>query len=393
LFSQTQLHNRHILRRSQINIVQKLFLFFVTFFRRSGSGKSTLVKSQLARIAQKHKVFLLNVRPDEAETYKKVHSNTELICSKNLAEGLAQVKKGSYVIIEDIICVSRAEEEAIRMVLNYRAHHDKLRVICIGHMLYRTHLLTLVPLFNYLVFTLVNASRGLLKTAATFGFHLDREETSQWLEEFTSRCASQARKGFMFVECSSIALYYHSSDGEDKTKLSEKLKEKREVAMPVRGGKQKSKTKLERIEKLNNPTELPAASTSTAAIEQKFESCFLGQANASLACALFGILARVLKEQKGFRDFDLSLAFEQSRKPGKIRRVSIVDYVCALLNERASAPPITDHLVVHRFLSERCKIPAIFIRNPYFWSTTSDISSDERDTEEEADGTNPAGQR
>jgi len=328
------------------------------------------------------------VRPDEAETYKSVHSNTELISCKNLAEGLAQVKKGSYVIIEDIICVSRAEEEAIRMVLNYRAHHDRLRVICIGHMLYRTHLLTLVPLFNYLVFTLVNASRGLLKTAATFGFHLDREETVQWLEEFTSRCgAAQARQGFMFVECSTIALYYHSLDDEISKKRGGV------TTMPARGGKQRPKTKSEKIEKLNNPTESSSVSTSTAAIEQKFESCFHGQPHASLASALFGILARVLKEQGGFREFDLSLAFEQSRKPGKIRRVSIVDYVCALLSERASAPPITDHLVVHRFLSERCKIPAIFIRNPYFWSTTSDISSDERDTDEETPETEPTCQR
>jgi len=325
-------------------------------------------------------VYLLNVRPNEAETYKEIHDNTELLNEKNLAESLARVTKNSYVIVEDLICVSHKEEEAIRMILNYRAHHDNLRVICIGHMLYRTHLLTLVPLFNFIVFTLVNASRGLLKTAATFGFHLDKEETRQWVTDFSQRCSTAGRGDFMFIECNSITLYHSSSSSEVVKRDEGKLKKKRTSS--------RSDTQSPA---LSSPPKVvkPSASADTSSassgptLEQRFASCFIGQSNRHLAAAFFSIIVKILREQTSFREYDLSLAFDTARKPGCLKRISVVDYACALLNENAGVPPSKDHLVLHRFLSERCKIPTLFIRNPHFWPTTCDVSSDESIGEDE----------
>ena len=298
----------------------------------------------------------------------------------NLADSLSQVKASSYIIIEDIICVSQKEEESIRMLLNYRAHHDKLRVICIGHMLYRTHLLTLVPLFNYLVFTLVNASRNLLKAAATFGFHLDKEEAAEWLATFTHNCSKSNQMGtYMYIDCSNVALH-HSSDVEEggtskATKQNEHNlalhthQQKQSQLVPIRGAKRPSVMSRE------------SASTSSA-IEAKFANCFAGQSNSGIATAFFSIIVVVLQKQASFRPHDLSLGFTRARLPSKLKRISVVDYTCSLLNERPASPPSTDHLVLHRFLCERCKIPALFIRNPYFWSTTSDVSDDDDDDDD-----------
>ena len=331
------------------------------------------MKQKLAQVDSKLTVFLLNVRPDEVEAYRKIHRNTAAIVGANLADSLAQVKGPSYVIIEDIICVSQKEEESIRMLLNYRAHHDKLRVICIGHMLYRTHLLTLVPLFNYLVFTLVNASRNLLKAAATFGFHLDKEEAAEWLTTFSHQCAKASEIGtYMFIDCSNVALH-HSANVEGLPKqASRNVIQQPQIQSP-------------RLQKSTKRTNRELLSPSSSTIEAKFANCFAGQANSGIANAFFSIICSVLQKQSSFRIDDLSLGFTSARLPSKLKRISVVDYTCALLNERPATSPSTDHLVLHRFLCERCKIPSLFIRNPYFWSTTSDASDVEEDDDNDDD--------
>ena len=354
-------------------------------FIRSGSGKSTLVKRKLAQLDSKQAVYLLNVRPDEVEGYRKIHRNTVAVVGVNLADSLSQVKGSSYIIIEDIICVSQKEEESIRMLLNYRAHHDKLRVICIGHMLYRTHLLTLVPLFNYLVFTLVNASRNLLKAAATFGFHLDKEEAAEWLATFSHQCSESNEVGtYMYIDCSNVALH-HSTNVEGSASAAKQGE--RNVALHTQQQKQLQLAPSKGAKRTAVMTR-ESASTSSA-IEAKFANCFAGQSNSGIATAFFSIIVVVLQKQASFRPHDLSLGFTRARLPSKLKRISVVDYTCSLLNERPASPPSTDHLVLHRFLCERCKIPALFIRNPYFWSTTSDVSDDDDDDDDDdADGNN-----
>ena len=352
--------------------IHRLKTLFISLVDRSGSGKSTLVKHKLSQLGSRHAVYLLNVRPNEVEGYTKVHQNTVAIKGQNLADSLSQIPKNAYVIIEDIICVSHKEEESIRLLLNYRAHHDKLRVICIGHMLYRTHLLTLVPLFNYLVFTLVNASRGLLKTAATFGFHLDKSETSQWMETFSHHCGSSATVpgDYMFIDCSNVALHHSSSAEGVRTHKSRQGEGGRTVRVTAATATANGSNTLHS----GRVTDL---SHTHSNVDQKFASCFAGQSNSSTATAFFSIISHVLKGHPSFRAQDLSFKFEQARMPKRPKRISIIDYTCSLLCERPSAPPSTDLLVLHRFLCERAKIPALFIRNPYFWSTTSDASDNE----------------
>ena len=301
----------------------------------------------------------------------------------NLVDSLSQVKGPSYIIIEDIICVTHKEEEAIRMLLNYRAHHDRLRVICIGHMLYRTHLLTLVPLFNYLVFTLVNASRSLLKAAATFGFHLDKDEAIQWLATFSEQCSKVGGAGqYMFIDCSNVALH-HCSDVEGSSSGRKRAQSEQTSHQTSHHTTQQTQTQRGR----KRASQLLESSSNPGQVEAKFANCFIGQPNSGIATAFFSIIVSVLQKQDSFRPHDLSLGFERARLRTGLKRISIVDYTCALLNERPASPPSIDHLVLHRFLCERCKIPALFIRNPYFWSTTSD-ASDEDDDDDEDDNVN-----
>jgi len=337
-------------------------------------------------------VFLLNVRGDEVKSYARVHSKIRAIDCAKLGEGLESVTSNSYVIIEDIISLSDREEEALRRLINYRAHHDKLRIICVSHMLYKTSLLTLVPLFNYLIFTLTNSSRGLLRAAAVHGFNLEPERHAKWLRLFSERFKQQeasdsqsgqgsAARSFIFISCVGVELYLC----ENAASLQPKLLDNGNESVDDGGGQTDEKRPMPRAKSLSG-----ASVGSRDDIDARFAECFSNHEEKTLASALFSIVGPALKKEAGFRRTDLSLAFSQSRKPGVLRRVSVVDYVASLLQSQPVSRPSVDLLVVHRFLSERCKIPKLFVKNWHFYDAASDLTSDELEEDDDDDDDNDA---
>ena len=357
----------------------KKYATFPPFFfllSRSSSGKTTLVKRALARLGSNCRVYLLNVRPDEVAGYVRVHAKTQAIDCSKLKEGLEQVGSNSYVVIEDIISLSDKDEESLRQLINYRAHHDRLRIVCVSHMLYKTSLLTLVPLFNYIVFTLTNSSRGLLRAAAVHGFNLEPEKHAKWLSIF-SRCFKDKQGGFIFISCVGVELY-RCADGASSTvnRLDDDDDDDGESARAT--------------------TKMTKSKRSAAAIvgdgggggdnlERRFVDCFSDREEKATAAALFAIVGPVLRRERSFRHSDLSLAFRQSRKPGVLRRVSVVDYAASLLQASPSHRPSNDHLVLHRFLSGRCKIPKLFVKNHHFYDAASDLTSEELEDDDDDD--------
>jgi len=349
-----------------------------------------LVKKALAKLDPQCQAALINVRPGEVLEYKKSHAKLKLLECSSLREGLSFVDRDTYLIIEDIVTMTKKDEEALRTLINYRAHHDRIRVICVAHMLFRNYLLTLVPLFNYLIFTLSNSSRNLLKTAAVYGFHLEPAKTAKWLSLFSKFFSKHGRDGsYIFISCSSVELYssqnekpelldgnddddddYDDDDDDDDDDVANKKKPLRVSKKRLGQGGGGSGGKKS------------GGGGSIAKLEERFADCFIDQNTGALARAFFSIIAQVLVKQAGFRSQDLSLAFNQTRKPGRLRRVSVVDYVSSLLDSRPLASPRLDHLVLHRFLSEHCKIPKLFVRNSYFYDAAADITSDELDEEE-----------
>ena len=355
-----------------LNVCLSLFL---THFR-SSTGKTTLVKQALAKLDQRCQAVLINVRPDEVAAYQKVHPKLKLIECTTLREGLEQVADNSYLVVEDIVTMSKKDEESLRVLINYRAHHDRIRVICVAHMLFRNYLLTLVPLFNYIIFTLSNSSRNLLKTAAVYGFHLESAKTSKWLAIFSKQFRSK-EGGFIFVACTSVELHHCKATGETSV-LLDANDDDDDDDDDSRSDYDEGGNVMEAKTKTQN------ASRRTT-LERRFNECFSAHAKAPLARALFSIISKVLLAQVGFRDYDLSLAFNQTRKPGSVRRVSVVDYVSALLDSAPVAKPRLDLLVLHRYLSARIKIPKIFVQNHHFYDAASDITSDEEDDEDDDD--------
>ena len=358
------------------------------------------MKQALANLDPKTKVYLFNVRSNEVEGYRDYHAKSENVERCSLKIGLDQVQPNSVVILEDIISLKKKDEECLRVLLNYRAHHDCLRVICVGHMLFRNSLLTLVPLFNYIVFTLNNAGRSLVRQAATYAFNLDPAKRIQWVEQFSKCCRENKTlgRGFCYVDCSTVNLYLFSCDDKSARLLSNDDDDDGEKGRAVDvddddsvdagdvvddsasgvGGAKRGKSKK---------------SSALQTLEDRFASCFCDQVVATQARGLFSILSRALCGETSFRQSDLSVAFRQARKPGILKRISLVDYTSNLLDKRPTFFPPTDHLVLHRYLSQKCKIPKLFIRNHYFANLSFggssndelDIDADDEDDDDDDD--------
>ena len=257
--------------------------------------------------------------------------------------------------------------------------------------------MTLVPLFNYIVFTLNNAGRSLVRQAATYAFNLDSEKRVKWVEEFSKCCLENRQLGrsFCFVDCSTVSFYLFNcedkrarllsgsnddrpdddddNDDDDDDDENVGAVEKRDGL--VGGARKAKKIGGKRI---------------SQSLEDRFVSCFSNYENASQARGLFSILSETLRNEPSFRQSDLSVAFKQARKPGILKRISVVDYASNLLDDSATYSPSTDHLVLHKYLSEKCKIPKLFVKNRHFFAWNPESSNDELDNDDEDDyGENP----
>ena len=309
---------------------------------------------------------MLNVRADEAELYKRAHSKTVVLqCGTAIRECLDQLKGGQFVVIEDIISLANKDEESLRQLINYKAHHDKLRIVCVSHMLYKTKMLTLLPLFNFVLITLSPSSRGLLKIACSQGFHLEAEKAEQWMQSFASRCTGQPGS-FAYINSARQTLHFlpddedDDDDDDDDDDAEPVAKRVREVGNVTARGARRRWAAGEVVS--------AAPSAAPVDLEKRFAECFAGHERAATARAIFSVISKVLtsRECTAFRPFDLSFAFAQRRASTKLKRVSIVDYVDCLLDAGPTAAADPSHKALHRYLRPRCKLPKMFIRNPHF---------------------------
>ena len=328
-------------------------------------------------------VVLVNVRSDEAREYKRAHKNITITEAPCLSEAMEHFIPGGYVIIEDIINLAKKEERTLRKLLNFDAHHNRLRVVCIAHLLFRTSLLSLVSLYNYVAFTLNNASRALVKQAAMYSFYLEPEKSKAWVAAFTRACKTWGEYGgYAFISCKEVKIYHKDVAGSI-TLLESGVGEKEE---PHRAGKSKvgREGPAKRDEREGGGGE---KDEEYGHLIERFASYFKGHERSSTAVSIFSIVASVLAKEPSFRSFDLTFSFKQQRQPNTIKRISIVDYVDCLVDAHPLSSARRDFRVLHNYLSERCKIPLLFILNPHFrLRPVLDESSNVEDDDDDDDG-------
>jgi len=319
------------------------------------------------------------VRSDEVVAYKKAHGKTLATEATSLTEAIDSFTSDGYVVIEDIINLAKREERVLRKLLNYDAHHNRLRIVCVAHLLFRTSLLSLVPLFNFTIFTLNTAGRSLIKQAGMYSFYLESTRSAAWAASFANACKRWGEHGgYVYICCKEVKLY-HRDEFNATTPLE------LDVEIAKKEGLKRTSNSKKGALKARERVDIEAGETATAHLIDRFACCFKNHEQAAIAVSIFSIVANVIVDEPSFRAFDLTFAFKQKRHPGTVRRISLVDYVDTLIDAHPLTGASRDFKVLHRYLSDRCKIPLLFVLNPHFRLGRDDEASSNVEEETSSD--------
>jgi len=296
-------------------------------------------------VESKSKLFLINVRGDEVAHYKKLHKQSNIILGSSILT-LKKVSKKSVVIIEDIITMTKDEEICMRKYLNYFAHHRQLKIFCVCHTVHKTRIYSMLPLFNYIIFTSSSSNIPVIRFTMQY-FKIEKDKVLEWMDNYNKLNVRGGLIGdYYFFDCTQMIFY--------KTKIDF------EKAIVVGRLNDDDENRSDS----NAPTE--------AGLVTRFDNFFEGNPLRSSACAIFSIIIKVLPLTT-VRDFDLTVNFVA--KNGIEKRISLVDYVHSLLT---SDKPVTDAcLLLHEYVSRRCKIPTFFVVNQQFlrWTENENLPS------------------
>lgn len=159
-----------------------------------------MLKKFVSSLRPSSRIYLVNVRADEATEYMK-H------CKKTCRVSLEQIKhipKSSIVIIEDIISLSRKEELVLRSLLNYYCHHKSLKLFAVSHTIHKNSIFSLLPLFHYLIFTSSAGNLPVVRFVLSY-FKIDPAQSLLWLSKFESK--QRATVKYLVFDCSKMSFY------------------------------------------------------------------------------------------------------------------------------------------------------------------------------------------
>jgi hypothetical protein len=264
----------------------------------------------------------------DTAVYKKI---VPCVKSSSFNE-LGSVEKKSCIIVEDIIHITKKEEQQLRIAINYQAHHKTQKIICASHAIYKTQIFSLLGFFNFIIFTSAIANIPTLRNVLNY-FKVEKDEIDRWLNFYTDM--GRGKKGvYFFFDCEKMTFNISK-------KMFFKLKKSlSETGQQIQQGGSENKSKILQNTFLKFVENLP----------EKNE-----------AIAIFNIISNCVPHSV-IREQDLTIAFKF--KKNSKRLISIVDYVISLISPNIIVrPPL---IAMHRFIKNYCKIPQVFIRNKHF---------------------------
>jgi len=338
--------------------------------------------------------YFLNVAPDELADYKK---NCKLGKVERLTgyQGLGKTEKKSAVVIEDIINMSKKDEQHLRQSLNYDAHHKSQKLFCISHSIYKTSLYSTLSFFHYIIFTSAASNAPVLRFTLSY-FKLEKPTVEQWIERFKQKCTSLSKNQFVhFVfDCSEMKFWLVSKLGEKDQKLrlvgstdarendlGETISNFESSIVVTDVGKIANKKQRRHRQnskrmKMNDDDDedddddrIHEDLFRTASLKKRMEETFSklmeGHTSKTQATAVFSIILGCVSVSQ-IREQDLTVCFRPKKTVVRAIRISLVDYIASLLEPNPTSRPDQALFDLHRFIRTLCYIPKIFIKNKQF---------------------------
>lgn len=349
----------------------------ILFLGTSGSGKSTLIKKALLNYAKlyaesnRRDIYLLNVFSDE---YQVLFANEQHQFTVHENATLKTTfKPYSILIVEDIISLTNKEHDLFRRIANFHVHHSNLLLFAVSHNCHRTGITSVLPHFNSIIFVAQLDNVIILKnTLIALGF--DKSEVERLRSIF-----------------SNIAVDLHLEPLADRPYLAfNSFKRKLFYAANTDAALSGQWTPAPFEKTTSGAPMLHRKSSFADKLMQNFQLMIAGseRLNKQHATAIFNILMQGLDHITDIREYDLSMQLEN--KSGVKFRISIVDYICALLSAPQPTavasvqmlppgrqpeviwPQIPSHLLsFHLYVIKKCIIPSIYITHPAFMHARS----------------------
>jgi hypothetical protein len=312
-----------------INKKKRLCYFL---FLRAGTGKSTLIKEIVQKSCggedskSSYHLYLVNVDGKDTAEYKKFHPDLK---SSSFDE-LKSVEKKSCIIVEDIIHITKKDEQKLRVAINYQAHHKTQKIICASHAIYKTQIFSLLGFFNFIIFTSAVANIPTIRNVLNF-FKVEKGVIDRWLQFYSDEGKGQLGIYFFF-DCEKMTFNISKQMlFKRTTKISENL--------------------------------FSQGCSTIGELQTIFSKFVENLPEKNEANSIFSILANCVPNHF-ISKHDLTVSFRNNRKKREKIVVSIVDYIISILSVDAIVrPPL---IALHRFVRTFCKIPSIFIRNKLF---------------------------
>jgi len=281
------------------------------------------------KMGRKARVFLVNVRPEEAKQYSHYSKKT----FRATLEQIKSVPKHSIIIIEDIVSLSKKEELCLRGLLNYYCHHRQLKLYAVTHTIHKNSIFSLLPLFHYLIFTGSASNLPVVRYVFSY-FKIEPTISLSWLDCFDKKPTAQVK--YLVFDCSKMS-FYECPDIYTRSSFRE------------------ANSQLQAVRARDE-------SAQGQTIEERFKLLLAGSNLPEHYVALVSLLAAFLPArliQKG----DLSIGFKVRGSKNNIKRIGLVDYLVCLLTPSMKPDPY--QLALHAYIKEQCLIPRHLILNPW----------------------------
>jgi len=278
-----------------------------------------------------YKLYLINVDAKDSAKYKKDFPKVKNISFNQLEK----TEKKSCIVVEDIIHISKRDEQQLRTAINYQAHHKTQKIICASHAIYKTQVYSLLGFFNFIIFTSSIANVPTLRNVFNY-FKIGKSEIEKWIELFKSVGEGKLDVYFYF-DCEKMTFCYSKKS----------LFQYKKILATVGGS-------LESGDFENSNEEI-------ADFQKTFSQFVENLPVKNEAISVFSIISNCVNPRY-IRRQDLSVTFMS--KTGEKKQISLIDYVISLLTPDAIVrPPL---IAIHRFVKKFCNVPDFFVKNKAF---------------------------
>lgn len=303
-------------------------------------------------LRNKRNLQLVLVNSDPAD-FKKIPSSTSSL------DSLSKLAKHKVIVVEDIISVSRKEEQLLRLCLNKYAHHKLQKYFFVSHSIFKTSMFGMVPFFNYIIIIKSETNLKNFKDILKY-FRTEEKEFNQLVSNFLKICKQFPDKDlnqFFFYSTNLQKMFFcqHWRTNPVKALNLDNLSPANHPTSADVSKRAKKNTERAREHQLTQHDQKHQQ------ISERFEQLTSFYPKKDQAKIIFSFILPCL-EEKLIRLSDLTFKFESAKS--KNIRISLLDYVTNLLEEDSPIP--IEHKVLHHYLKSKCVIPNIFVRNKHF---------------------------